>query len=432
MSTSQQSNTSQAIHECVYGSIIRHVLKLSPDSILEYLTKYPFYRGADTLYYFLLKRIGKDAYYAADGRHLISIHPELMGVYILAESDVNAPVIRDVPEKTVYPMIKAVIDRTITCERYQLRHSIIIGEADTSKAKQIPSIALNIPTYQAYYQSKSEDLNVVACLIENDCWEAIKERNGNLLPLMISRMLTVKATLPNLWDLVLKEYYTQHLLRLKIYKMISSSPVKYITMLNTLLPDLIRLPPGLDTLGIRLWYAPRPTRAYLLGFDVSDGIPSDEIISERLLHLQNVGIESYADEITGVYIDGNGHLTGQIGMMTYPDLAGKKLLNTKDSTGVLLGTYYPYDLFPVIHDGNVVILTIGDIQVAVAATPCRSAEDLRAILENIDTLVCPMDLPTAKTIYARLTSPINAVRGNNARVNLVEIMSWDILNHARV
>lgn len=88
----------------------------------------------------------------------------------------------------------------------------------------------------------------------------------------------VKGAYPNLWNLIMKEYYQQQLLRLKIYDYLCIVAARQITALNALFPNLIRLPPKLGTLGIKLWYAPRYVRAYLLGLDLSHGRPSDEII----------------------------------------------------------------------------------------------------------------------------------------------------------
>jgi len=83
---------------------------------------------------------------------------------------------------------------------------------------------------------------------------------------------------------------------------------KQLTAINTLLPDFIKLPHKLNTLKIRVWYTDKLTRAYLLGRDIIDGIPSDDIISEKL---QNNDIETYV----------------------FPNLQGKHTINIRTSMG---------------------------------------------------------------------------------------------------
>lgn len=426
--TSEES-TLQAIHECVHGSTVRHILKLPIETLITYLTTFPFYRGADTLYYLILKKVGCDAYYASNGQHIVTIHPELLGVYVLAEQNLKATIKKEGSDETIYPLIKSNIDRTITCDRYQLRHSIIIGEASFQNALTIPSIALNIPLYQGMFQSMTFTPGILISVIENDCWEPINFLNQNVFTLMLQRMGFVKGTYPNLWNLLMKDYYEKQLLRLKIHDYLCLVATKQITALNSLFPDIIRLPPKLDTLGIRLWFAPRSVRAYLLGFDLSHGIPSDEIISEKLYYLQYRGIERYTEEITGIYLYRDSILTGQIGMIQYPHLRGKKLLNHKDLTGSSLGIYYPQDLYPVITGNNVIILTRLDIESLIPGNSV-SHHSLASLLikENIPHLVDSPDEETIKSIFDRLTCDIPIKCGISARIKLVETMSYDILN----
>jgi hypothetical protein len=423
----------QAIHECVYGSTIRHVLKLSTEILVLYLSTFPFYRGADTLYYFLLGKAGRDAYYAPDGRHLVTIHPELIGVYVLAEQDIRAVEILNAdPNNTIYSRIKANITRTMTCHRYQMRHSIIIGEAPVGTAMAIPSIALNIPVYQSVYQILSPQYQTI--LIENDCWECIQSLHvyqGKPMALMIRRMAVVKGTMLNLWNVILKEYYGKQLLRLKIHDYLPELPTKHITMLSNLFPEIIRLPPHLDAIGIRIWFSSKPSRAYLLGYDLEDGIPCDRMISERLQHMQKVGIEQYSDEITGVIVDELGFLTGKIGMLMYPQLIGKKLMNNKDMVGVSIGVYYPFDLCHFICGNNAYIIPTMDIAaIAINDNVDIDVEYLSTILteEKIPYLTEVPSKSDLRRILRQYLREVGIPRGTPVRNKLVETMSYDLLN----
>lgn len=424
----------QAIHECVYFSTIRHVLKLPITAMITYFSTFPFYRGADTLYYFILKKHGRDMYYAQDGRHLITINHELIGVYILAEQDLKAPKMLNSnnspnSDDSIYSILKPYIDRTITCPRYQLRNTIILGEAVFEDAINIPSIALNIPIYQEMFQRVGNHASMIRLFTDNDCLEPMQSLNVGNLAIIISRMAMVKGLLPNLWNLVLKDYYSQQLLRLQIHNQLLICVARELVSLNSLIPEIIQLPSDLSTLGVRLWFSSRPDRAYLLGFDLTDGIPADSIISERLQHLEQVGIEQYTDAITGVHVDDTGNLTGQIGMITYPQLVGKKLVNTKDVSGTSLSVYFPFDLFPIAGDTWVYIISFQDIIAHVRTDGTITREYLQGILtkENMPGLIEVSSEKDIERIFTQLTCPLKTFRGTHVRNRLVEIMCHDML-----
>lgn len=422
--------TLQAIHECVYGSTVRHVLKFPVEVLMQYLSTFPFYRGADTLYYLLLTKVGKDAYYTVDGRHLVTIQPELMGAYILAEQDLNAPIMKDTIEPTVHKQVSEYITRTITCRRYQERNQIILGEAPVPAAYHIPSIALNIPIYQQAFANNIASPQVRLLLIGLDCWEAIPQMDLTVFQMILDRIAFVRGTMPNLWQLVLREYFKQQLIRLRLEDLMPTIAVRQISLLNTLYPDLVNMPTDLDTLGIRIWFASRSARAYLLGIDLREGLPSDELVSERLHRLRDLGIEKYAAEITGIELDENKLLTGKIGILTYSELKGKRLLNNKDLAGIPLNSYYPHDMYPLVTGDNVVMITRRDMMKLIVGTDA-SYHQLRSLFtkENIPYIV---ETPSMETIqdmlnWAATKSAIK--RGTPARVKLVETMAWDLIDY---
>ena len=421
-----------AIHQCVIHSTIRHVINIPLAIILQYLSTYPFFRSADTLYYFLLQRYGSDAHYSSNGCHLITIQPELSGVYILAEQNMKALMIKGVPSKTIYNILKKSINRTVTCERYQLRHSIITGEAPVTEAVKIPSICLNIPQYQQIYQQAATSLDVIKLLVGNDCWEAIPKLNSDILSIMLLRMSYVSSVAPKLWKYCLRQYYTERLRALQIHKILPWMTTRELIALNTLLPDLIQLPFGLNTLGVRIWYTDKITRAYLLGCDIVEGIPSNEIISSKLQKLQRDGIETYSDDITGVYLDENNKLTGKIGEYFFPNIQGKKLINTRTTLGTSIGSHYVSDLIPIINRDTVELVLIYDFMKAfkpeTILTP-RLIIDLIAAGE-VGTMKVEISQEEAEHIKNRIAVKTEAIRSLPARTRLVEVMSTDIVNYS--
>lgn len=426
----------QAIHECVYGSTIRHVVGFHPALILKYLSTFPFYRGADVLYYFLLEKYGSNVHYAEDGRHMLVVKPELIGVYVTAGQDTHALSQRDVTGNTIYQAIKDNITRTISCGRYQGRYSIMTGEADFTKAIQIPSIALSTSHYNTILADLGKRHEIVNILVDFDYWEAFSILTLDIFTVMICRISFAKGAYPNLWEAVLRNYYTEQLQRLNIHSLFPSMNTKQLTIMSMALPDLIQLPPGLDTLGIRLWFSHRSARAYLLGFDICDGIPSDEIVSERLRHLQRVGIEQYCSEITKIHIDEKGLLTGRIGIMNYPRLAGKKLINTTSTQGVSIEIYYPYDLHQIVCGENVYLLPHRDIGNVILSHIDDYEEDytiemLTEILvnENFPYLTETPSENDIDVIFQRLIFRAKFVVGYPVRERLVEVMSNDIVDY---
>lgn len=421
----------QAIHECVYGSTVRHVLDFPRDTIIHYLSTFPFYRGADTLYYLLLRRFGEAAYYNKDGDHLVMVQPELMGAYVLAEQNVHALAKKNIPHETIFNKISEYISRTLICERYQLRNTILTEEAEFKNACQIPSIALNFPKYQREFANLIEDSTARLSLIMFDCWEAFDQLDPTLMQLIIDRIGFVRGAMVNAWNKILKQYYEQQLIRLKIHEFLPQAVTRQITILDSIYPNLIRMPKNLDTLGVRLWFSSKLKRAYLLGVSVDEGLPSDEFISERLRHLKEVGIERYANEITGIRLNDNGTMTGQIGMIQYPQIQGKRLVNIKDLNGFSLDMYYPHDLFPLTYGENVVMISRRDI-IYLINNDRIAGRGLSGLLSKDIFPYIPE--PPTKEVLDNFhkwmnASGIRGIRGIPARIKLVEIMTWDIIDY---
>lgn len=426
--TTLKDTTLLAIHECVNGSTIRHIIDLPLEILLRYLSTFPFYRGADTLYYLLLQRYGEEAHYSEDGRHMVTIQPELLGVYIFSEQNIYSPLLRNVSEETIYSRIIEYIPRTLTCKRYQMRNTIIIGEATWKEAVQIPSISLNMPIYQKMFRDRAENIQIICTLIRMDFFEGIDNINAVTLDVILSRIAFSKGSMPNLWNLTLREYYKNQLLRLKILNLLPYLTTRQITTINGIYPELINLPSGLDTLGIRIWFSTRDWRCYALGIDTRDGLPSDEFVSERLRHLKELGIERYCNEITGIEIGENKRMTGKIGTFNFPELRGKELVNIKDLSEISLNVYYPSDLFPLISGDKVVILTRRDMNMIMP--PDRfNFQGVQQLL-NRETIPYLIEPPSEEIFLNMITwiSSLMLIKHDiPARVKLVETMTWDSL-----
>jgi hypothetical protein len=364
------------------------------------------------------------------GRHLVSIQPELSGVYILAEQDMKAPINKGVEGKTIYNDLKKIVDRTVICEKYSIRHLIITGEAELGTAIKIPSIALNIPEYQEIYQQAVANPDVLRLLIDYDCWEGIPTLNFDVLVLMLDRMSYIASVAPELWKYFHREYYRSRLSLMRIEKVLPQLVARQFVALNTLLPNLIKLPPDLDTLGIRLWYTEPNSRAYLLGCDVVQGIPSDEIISEKLQTLQKIGIEAYVDTVTGVYLDEHNKLTGRIGEYFFSQIKGKKLLNTRTSINTSIGSYYVSDLIPIIGEDQVEIVIAYDF-LKLIRDGIITSQVIIDFVENgsVGSSKVKISQEHANEIKSRLLILTDATRGLPARMRLVEIMSNDMINY---
>lgn len=422
----------QAIHECVYASTVRHVLNFPLEILIQYLSTFPFYRGADTLYYLILQRFGKLAHYSSYGIHLVKLQPELCGVYVLAEQNIHARIFKyDSPTgQTIYEQVNEYITRTIICPRFQLRNNIITYEAEFNDACQIPSICLNFPKYQKIFATLINDSNVRLALIINDCWEAFTTIDGSIFQLILDRLSFVRGSMPNIWNMVLRDYYKQQLIRLKIHNILPYTAIRQITMLNTFFPELINMPNNLDALGIRIWFAPRTTRAYLLGISLEEGIPSDEYVSERLLRLKQLGIEGYVKEITGIRFDKNNLLTGYIGMVNYPQIRSKRLVNYRDRMGISLNSYYPHDLYPLIYGEDVVLISRCDVITLMIRRDMTYANFQSCFVKEIFPYIIEQPSPEVfLDMFGWITNKIPGNRGVSARIKLVELMAWDLIDY---
>lgn len=417
----------ETIHQCVVHSTIRHVMGYDPAILVEYLTTYPFYRGADTLYYLLLKKVGVAAYYAQDGTHVIHIQPELAYVYVLAEQEMQAPMHRDRPTPTINSQIRQVIARMPTCKRFKFRHAIITGEAKFQDAVQIPSIALNIPKYQIFFQAAIEEKAVGMTLVANDCLEPIPDLRYEILMTILERMAYLQGVAPNLWQRHLQAYYTEQLLRLKIHTVLPRLSTRQIYGMMQVLPDVVRMPNKLSSLGVRLWFSHRAIRAYLLGFDITDGLPSDAMVSQAVQRLSQFGIEQYVNEITGIHLDADRRLTGMIGINYYPHLVGKKLGNTRDQNGLLIGSFYSCDIVPIINEDTVTFISLLELALGMDPEAELTVEYLRHHFTTV-LAQCPSDSELER-IKNLLALPCRTARGRPARTRLVEINAYDMVDY---
>lgn len=422
----------EGIHECVRESLVYRLLNVHIKFLLKYLTNYPFFKGADVLYYLILKKYGKEAHYNSYNIHIVSIQSELTGVYILAEQDVKAYIIKDNPQNTIYPFITANIDRISNCKVYQLQLSIMTEELSFTELTTIPSIALNFPRYQK--KLKINNHLSLDMMISNDYWDQIIDLSSNI-GYLLNRMGFVKGSHPNMWNLILKDYYLNQLTRLGIHDLITHLPIRQIMSLNSLFPDIIRVSTKLNTLGIRLWYASKNIRAYLLGYCLSDGIPSDKHICGSILRLQELGIEKYAAEISKIHFTNEGLLTGQIGMLHYPSLTNKKLINYNDLSGCPLNSYYPQDLYPIVYTDSVVIITYKDI--LLAGISLYNIDELLPFIDNIQKCLTKTKFPylledissnDVKNISCWLCLSINTARTIPSKRRLLNIISQDSID----
>lgn len=409
----------QTIHQCVIHSIIRHILKFPTDHLLEYLSKYPPFKRNDILYYLLLKRDGKNAYYNSKGVHILSIQPNLSGVYVLAGENVHASILlnNDKHEQTIYPIITASIDRFIKCPTYKIINDIITEEATFLSARNHPDLYLNIHKYQANHPQIHDYNDVAPLLIDHDCLEPFQNLHFLSLTHIITRMSTLVISAPQLWRYVLSNYYMQQLMRLKIHRYYRQLSYTQIKILGTLFPEIVTVPPNLGGLASKIWFRSINDRAYLLGFNLAVGVPCDAAVSYQLEQLNKYGIESYVNTATTIHVDGSNKLTGFIGFNFYPHIIGKRLRNSRDTLDRLVNSFFPSDLIPVVHEDEVYILTEQEFSVD---------EDLTH--EWIDEYICSQAFPyfdmlnstEIDRIHAALTLEITCKRSLQMRPALVE------------
>ena len=269
-------NIFKAINECIDGSLINHILEIPSDILIEYLTKNTYSKGADTLYYILLKKLGWNAYYNKDGVHVLSLNNELVGSYVMTNQYIKAPININSNNSTIYELINNKIYRFISCDNYIIRYAIMNEETPYNIALKLPSIALNFPLYRDYIINNYISLKNSIFCIEYDFLEPLNILTYPSFKHILNRMSVLKSTMYNLWKLSLKKYYLTHLLRLNISKFFSKLSIKDLKKLNSFFPKLVRLPKNLNSLCIKIFYMNEYTRAYILGFNI---FTSDMVIS---------------------------------------------------------------------------------------------------------------------------------------------------------
>ena len=477
-------NIFKAIKECIDGSLIYHIIDFSSDILIEYLTTNPYSKGADILYFILLKKLGWNAYYNKDSVHVLSLNNELVGSYVIANQYIKAPNTINSNGSTIYELINNNIYRFISCDNYIIRYSIMNEETPYDIALKLPSVALNFSLYRNYIIKNYIIFNNSVFCIEYDFLEPLNILTYSIFKNILNRMSIVKNSMYSLWKLSLKKYYLTHLLRLNIRKFFSKLLIKDLKVLNSFFPKLLKLPKNLNSSSIKIFYMNEYNRAYILGFNIftSDMIIllnnnqelnnltannnssnnnqelnnliannnssnnnqelnnliadnnssnnnqelnnltdnntsnnnqelnnlianneeefnnimsnylsmfgnnlklnniTEDIILKKLEYLQDVGILKYSDEITDINFMQDNILSGQIGIIMFEKLKGKKLLNYYDTMGTLINGYNPTDLiFIVINDANVYILTLNEI--------ANKMENLNIMKDNIRVII---------------------------------------------
>lgn len=329
-----------AIHQCVQYTLVTYVLDAPLPLLLQYLSETPFYRGADQLYYLMLQKYGTAAYYAADGRHLVTVNCELAMVYVLAEQDLTAVATLG-GSATIADAVATIVPRMVTSPAYATRMHTITGTVSLQEAMTTPRAALCVDTYL-------EELRRCSHTVMADF--ATHVVSLEIVNRLLTRCCELKATCPDLWALVLAPAFHRQLEKLQLRRILQGYPVMVIKELSTIFPDLLQCPSHWGVLPLKLWFCERRIRGYLLGYDLDQGCPSNVTASQRLSHLNTVGVEAYVKEITGVHLTADNRLTGYVGQNYYAAIAGKQLGNVADSYGTPIGWYYPYDVIPLVYD----------------------------------------------------------------------------------
>jgi len=375
------------IREAILHGFIMHVMSLPLEHIKMFFNKNVITNDADILYFLMVQKYGDKMYYNNQGRHLVSINPELTGAYIVAGGNIYAPIvlesniqdskdIKDTNDLTIYSLVINSFKRIFISEGYFNRLKIM--QEENMNISGNFSAAVNLP----YYQEKYFKFHKIG--IEYDYWDVITELNSVNIQCMISRTIFVKSMAPAFFKKIMKGYYLSHLIRLNIKSFMKRMHPYDILLLINLFPEYLYIPENIKTrsfLGIKLWISDDSTRAYLLGFDIYKNIPDEVEILKSIQNLENIGIESFVKEVTGIKME-NGSLTGYIGREYYPELIGKKLLN---ENVYIYDRYYPFDIF-FIHDEKSVFL-MTPLEVVRACYNFHSIEDIRYEINKISGLI---------------------------------------------
>lgn len=401
----------KALHQCVQYSLVTYVQDAPLHLILKYLSSTPFFRGADQLYYLVLRTHGISAHYTEEGQHLVALQPELATAYVMAEQNINAPSHKNSCDSILH-IITPIVHRMIISTPYANRMNTMVGNLSLETAMQIPRVAMCVPEYRSMILRMRPSF-IIADVIGNTL-------NPFVVSGIAARCSEISSMCPELWNIVLKHHYHQELVRLNFRKFLVGYPIMTVKHLDTLFPDIVQFPHQFNVLCAKLWFADRNIRAYLLGYDLDQGCPSNESVSARLHHLNSVGVEKYVKEITGISMS-NNVLTGYLGHVYYDHIVGKKLGNTMDKEGIPVGKYYPYDLIPLVYEDTVYMVPVHDFKVS---------SNHRTLTDALNDRIIPYlprspDPDQVKMIIRRFQPSFKTVRGVQAHQRLLDLMFSD-------
>lgn len=416
----------KAIHECVMGSLLKYILDVPKSTLIQYICNYPLLPNTDVLYYLMLKKYKSQVYYDISGKHILLLKPELSTVYIHSHSNLDIPSdISNPSSKSLISCIKNSCDRTYLCPIYRNRINVITCKASKEAALSFPSIALNFDIY-------TKNFNDIKTLIKYDHLKFI----GNLLiklcsndiyfSYILDRINFIKVCYPNFWNLFLKNLYLKSFNELNILNYLYTLNISTILRFSSCFPEFLPLPSNFNFIHLRIWFHPPITRAFLLGYDISLGVPSEEMLFDSINDLSTIGIDKYLNYITMISFDSSNLLTGHIGLCHYPNLTGKKLYNMFSLSNEHISTLYLQDIFFIVIKETAYFISYNDINNKI------NSNDFK--LEFFINLITPVNFPFLPsipnkgdiyTIFNKFVNPDNIYRGHLAKDILLKILYID-------
>jgi hypothetical protein len=122
--------------------------------------------------------------------------------------------------------------------------------------------------------------------------------NENKVKLSKEQESMMKASLTEILES--PEYFKMVAAHYKYYLKVLNLNPKILIQMNEIIPGYVDIPEGLSDLTSSQWdlfQSPTPLKAYILGFPIHLGVPSDDIVNEYFFKMVKMGSEAYMLEV---------------------------------------------------------------------------------------------------------------------------------------
>jgi hypothetical protein len=320
---------------------------ITVDELLGWLVTAPMSDRTLVAYRAACQITSPDDHYIEDRHFLSGVRaPEYGAIFILSGGDIETPIYKNKPKEQLIQYVAPALARMHTDSTFERKMKLICDKSGVPVRylQENRSLLFQCHTsnlIREYLAKTNQGLDSHAqMIIESDYFDALAVADQLVEPLM-ARCQTLISTAPQYWEAVAKPDYRDFFNKLIAAKKLAGSTKAQALDLDQIFPGIFGVTLSrLSDLAYKVTCLDFTVQAYVLGFPIQYGLPSQPMIENLLYYLSTVGKDRYAQDLKE-YEErmANGYLNGETnGWHQVP----WQVRNTQD---VLENSVYEYNSF---------------------------------------------------------------------------------------